>query len=177
MDDGTMRIAELAKRAGIAPSALRYYEEQGLLSPDGRTEAGYRVYGLCALGRIEFIQRAKALGLTLREIQQLVQEPSDPSTDLARLRHAIAHKLADTERRLAELEALRRDLGAMHDRLGGGTATCGHIGDCECWLPTGKEVEQMAADVRANTDSCSCCGCTCPSDGVCSCCGCPCPQS
>jgi hypothetical protein len=72
------------------------------------------------------------------------------------------------------LEVLREDLEAMHARLTAGThPRCGKIGDCECWLPTGKEVSDMAA---SQADACSCCGCTCPStDGTCSCCGCPCP--
>lgn len=182
MDDVTMRIAEIARRVGVAPSTLRYYEEQGLVSPDARTEAGYRVYGARALCRLRFIRRAKALGLSLREIRRLVQEPSDPSTDLARLRHAIAHKLADTRRRIEELEALRGDLEAMYERLGrGGAVTCGHVGDCDCWLPTEKEVRQMA-DVH-NSEDCPCCGCPCPGEGDCTCpcddgcpcCGCPCP--
>ena len=104
MDDGKLRITELARRAGVSAPTLRYYEEVGLLRPAVRSEAGYRLYGPEALGRIGFIQRAKALGLTLREIRLLVQEPTELGVDLARLGHALAHKLADTRRRIAELE-------------------------------------------------------------------------
>ena len=87
-----MRIGELAKAGAVSTSLLRYYEEQGLLSPTTRTETGYRLYGSEAIGRLGFIQRAKSLGLTLREIRQLVQEPGDTTTDLARLRLSIAGK-------------------------------------------------------------------------------------
>ena len=144
-----MRIGELARRMGVATSLLRFYEEQGLLAPASRSDAGYRVYPPEAIGRVAFIQRAKTLGLSLREIRQLVQDPGDsPAIELARLRHAIAHKLADTQRRLAELEALRRELEALHERLGHGVAVCGHVGDCGCWMPTGEEVTQVTSQVR-----------------------------
>jgi DNA-binding transcriptional MerR regulator len=144
------------------------------LRPAGRTHAGYRVYGEDALQQVGFILRAKALGLTLREIQQLTREPSDQVLEHARLRHALVHKLAETHRRIAELETLRSELREQLARLGTG-ATCGHVGDCGCWLPTGEEVNHMACDV-ANDGGYTCCGCTCPGDGPCTCCGCPDPN-
>jgi MerR family transcriptional regulator, copper efflux regulator len=159
----------------VSTSLLRYYEEQELLSPATRTEAGYRIYGAEAIGRLGFIQRAKALGLTLREIRQLVQEPGDATTDLARLRHVIAHKLADTKQRIAELEALQDELEGLYLRLGRTAPPCGHIGNCECWLPTEEEVKQMSDAVR-EAECCTCCDCPCPcDDGICICCDCPCP--
>jgi DNA-binding transcriptional MerR regulator len=174
VDDGKLRIAALAKRAAVSAPTLRYYEEVGLLRPAARSEAGYRLYGPEALGRIGFIQRAKALGLTLREIRLLVQEPTEPGADLARLRHALAHKLADTRRRIAELETLQAELEVLHARLGALRPPCGHLGDCGCWLPTREEVGCMATTETTDTDTCSCCDCACPSDdGDCSCCGCP----
>lgn len=172
MNDSLLPINDVSRRSGVATSALRYYEETGVLKPRGRTSAGYRLYDWSALGRISFIQRAKSLGLSLREIQLLVQEPTDPATDQHRLRHAIAHKLTDVQHRIIELETLRGELEALQAHLGSASGPgCGHIGDCECWLPTEKEVQAMASE------SCSCCDCTCPNDGTCDCCGCPSRQS
>ena len=172
--DSLMRIAALARRTGLSTPTLRYYEQEGLLRPVRRTDAGYRLYAQEALQRIGFIQRAKALGLTLREIQQLTQEPSDAMGDRARLRHVLVHKLSATERRIAELDALRGEVRDQLQRLGA-TPTCGHVGDCGCWLPTREEVNQVTIDM-ANADGCTCCGCTCPSDSDCTCCGCPAPN-
>jgi DNA-binding transcriptional MerR regulator len=166
-----MRIGELAKAGAVSTSLLRYYEEQGVLSPTTRTESGYRLYGAEAIGRLGFIQRAKSLGLTLREIRQLVEEPGDGATDLARLRHAIAHKLADTKQRIVELEALQDELEGLYLRLARGAAPCGHIGNCECWLPTGEEVKQMITAVH-EAACCPCPGDDCD-DGSCTCCDCP----
>ncbi|HZT96100.1 MAG TPA: MerR family transcriptional regulator [Chloroflexota bacterium] len=162
-----LTIKDVSAETGVSRSALRYYEDEGLLAPSGRTAAGYRLYDCSAVGRVGFIQRAKSLGLGIREIKQLLQEPSDPATDGQRLRHTIAHKLHDTERRIDELETLRVELEALQARLGSaGGPGCGRIGDCECWLPTHKEVELMAQN------ACTCCDCTCPNDGTCTCCGC-----
>jgi DNA-binding transcriptional MerR regulator len=168
---GHMRIAELARRAGLSTATLRFYESEGLLRPAGRTDTGYRFYDPDALQRVGFIQRAKALGLTLREILQLIEVPSEASAERARLRHALAHKLADTDRRIGELQTLRGELRDQLARLKD-APLCGHLGECSCWLPTREEVKQMANDIAASDDGCTCCGCTCPSDGDCSCCGC-----
>jgi len=167
MDDGLMRIAELARQTGLSTSALRYYEEQGLLSPDGRSESDYRLYGAQAACRVGFIKRAKALGLTIAEIRRLVHEPPQGEAARGRLQHAIAHKLADTRRRIEELETLHEELEGLHARLGTEATGCGHLGDCDCWLPINEEVMPMASD-----ESCQCCGCTRPNDGTCTCCGC-----
>lgn len=67
-----LKTAELAALAGIAPSAVRYYERRGLLTDPGRTPAGYRDYPPDAVDTLLFIQRAQELGFTLREIKALL---------------------------------------------------------------------------------------------------------
>ncbi len=83
-----MRIADISRRSSVATSALRYYEAEGLLTPVLPSDAGYRIYDRSALGRVAFIKRAKPLGLTLKEIRQLLLEPTDLATDQVRLRYA-----------------------------------------------------------------------------------------
>lgn len=168
-----MLIGELAKATGIAPSALRYYEQQGLLEAKGRTEGGFRVYELAALGRLQFIQRAQALGLSVREIRQLIGVPRVETAEERRaLKHLVAHKLAETSARVAKLEQLRDELRALYVRLDRAPGPqCGHIGDCACWLPTEKEVTTMEQEVES-TEDCTCCGCSEPGcDCGCTCCG------
>jgi MerR family transcriptional regulator, copper efflux regulator len=168
-----MRIGELARRAGVATSALRYYEQSGLLPPADRTEGGYRLYGPEAVGRLGFIRRAQALGLSIREIRRLVEVPrAGNDVERAAVRHVVAHKVAEADRRLRELAALRSDLEALYVRLLRAPGPdCGHVGDCACWLPTEEEVRAMATDVQSAVD-CGCCGCTDPGCGCCGdCCG------
>lgn len=66
------QIAELARRTGFSPPTLRYYEEIGLLEQPDRSKAGHRVYDRDDEARLQFIRRAKHLGLSLEEIRDLV---------------------------------------------------------------------------------------------------------
>ncbi len=67
-----MKIGDVARLSGLPVKRIRYYERRGLLEPATRSEAGYRVYGAEEVARLEFIKRAKLLGLTLKEIRELV---------------------------------------------------------------------------------------------------------
>jgi DNA-binding transcriptional MerR regulator len=71
---GTMVIGELARRAGVSPRTVRFYEALGLLPAPPRSEGGYRLYGEDDLRRLRFVRRARELGLPLREIRRLLQE-------------------------------------------------------------------------------------------------------
>jgi MerR family transcriptional regulator, redox-sensitive transcriptional activator SoxR len=68
MTESSISIGELARRSGVATSAIRFYEEQGLVS-SSRTEGGQRQYRREALRRISFIRAAQAVGLNLAEIR------------------------------------------------------------------------------------------------------------
>ena len=173
-----IRIGELAKLAGVSTSALRYYEEAGLLGPAARTEAGYRMYGPEALGRLQFVQRAKALGLSLQEVRQLLASPAaDVGAERDRLRHLVAHKLADTRARIAELQALDQELESLYLRLLRAPGPeCGHVGDCGCWLATDEEVKAMANEVSCCSAPC-CQDCACSLGQSCDCPDCPCNQT
>ena len=162
-----LRIGELARLTRSSTSALRYYEAAGLLQPPTRTENGYRAYPPTAAGRIDFIRRAQALGLSVAEIRELVRPPS---SDATKVRHVVAHKLADLKRRQAELEALSHELEQLYVRLARHpAAACGHIGDCGCWLPTEEEVMAMTQEVQG-VEQCGCCDCSDPNCAECGCC-------
>ncbi len=64
-----MKIGELARKTGLTPSTIRFYEEQGLLSPISRTAAGYREYSNYAMERLHVIQVSKRLGFSLDVIR------------------------------------------------------------------------------------------------------------
>lgn len=67
-----MRIGELARRSGLATTALRYYDKAGLLPASTRTASGYRAYDPDVLPRLAFIRSAQAVGLSLREIREVI---------------------------------------------------------------------------------------------------------
>jgi DNA-binding transcriptional MerR regulator len=117
----TYTIGELAQRSGFSASALRYYEGIGLVPPSTRTDAGYRLYDDDTLGRLAFIARAKQLGCTLEEINDLVSiwdgERCGPVQ--RRFHELVTTKLADAERKIAELRALEAQLREAARRLAG----------------------------------------------------------
>ena len=69
---GALKIGEFAKRSGTTVKAIRFYEAKGLLPCPVRSPSGYRLYVDGDLKRLEFIQRAKLLGLPLAKIHDLV---------------------------------------------------------------------------------------------------------
>lgn len=111
-----MRIGELSRRGGVPRTALRFYEQTGLLAPAERTEAGYRSYTHDALDRLAFIRSAQAVGLTLAEVRQVVgireagEAPCRVVTELIDRRHA------DVRQRISELRGLERELNQLRAR-------------------------------------------------------------
>jgi MerR family transcriptional regulator, copper efflux regulator len=101
----SLRIGQLAERAGVRIDTVRYYERDGLLAPAGRSASGYRRYGETELKRLRFIRRAKALGFPLHEIRELLQLGEQRS--VARVKRIAQSRLAEVERRIAELERIR----------------------------------------------------------------------
>jgi MerR family redox-sensitive transcriptional activator SoxR len=100
-------IGVVAARSGMAPSALRYYEEQGLLPAAGRTAGGARRYPRSVLRRLAVIRAARNMGLSLPEIRAALSDlPEDrpPSTqDWARLSQGWRDRLDEQIAALTEL--------------------------------------------------------------------------
>jgi DNA-binding transcriptional MerR regulator len=128
----TLTDGKLARAAGVTAKTVRYYEALGLLPRAERAENGYRRYSGDSADRLAFIQRAKALGLTLEEIRHLISATDDARCDLltTELRDLLAHKLADCDRRIAELTAFRAALAGAAERLN--AADCAGADDCAC---------------------------------------------
>jgi MerR family transcriptional regulator, redox-sensitive transcriptional activator SoxR len=103
-------IGELSARSGIATSALRFYEERGLIAAE-RTPGNQRVYARPTLRRVAFIRAAQEVGLTLDEIgRALASLPTDRTPvkhDWERLSRAWRNRL---DERIADLERLRDTL-------------------------------------------------------------------
>jgi MerR family transcriptional regulator, copper efflux regulator len=111
-----MRIGELAGRAGISTKAIRYYEQVGILAPPARTPSGYRSYDQTALGRLEFVRAAQAVGLTLGEIRQVIAFRDDGQAPCAHVSDLLQRHAADLDRRIRELQQLRGELRQLAER-------------------------------------------------------------
>jgi MerR family transcriptional regulator, redox-sensitive transcriptional activator SoxR len=107
---GLLTISEVARRSGVAASALRFYEERGLVKSE-RTGSGHRRYPRAVLRRIAFIVFAQRMGLTLEEVgAELVKLPQNrvpERTDWAKISASWTKRI---DERIAELERLRAGL-------------------------------------------------------------------
>ena len=107
---GLMTVGDLARRTGLSIKAIRQYEAAGLIYSAGRSESNYRLFDESALWCAQVIVTLRSLGLTVKEIEELVgfylSRPEAPiGSQLARLLDRAEDRI-DT--RIAELEAARR---------------------------------------------------------------------
>lgn len=107
---GFMNIGQAAERSRVTAKMIRHYEELNLLKPATRTPAGYRVYDEKEVHTLRFIRRARDLGFSMKEIQQLLglwQNRRRASVDVRRI--AQEHITA-LDQKIQELQAMRRTL-------------------------------------------------------------------
>lgn len=111
-----MRIGELAEASGTTAKTLRFYEEQGLLPAAERTPAGYRDYTPDAVGRIDFIHRGQAAGLTLAQVRQILDIRDDGQAPCGHVQDLLDSRLADLDEQIAQLVALREAITQLRDQ-------------------------------------------------------------
>ncbi|MET7640615.1 redox-sensitive transcriptional activator SoxR [Streptomyces sp. NPDC005438] len=108
--DGRLTIGELSARSGLAPSALRYYEELGLIHSE-RTSGGQRRYARVALRRVAFVRAAQRVGLSLEEARtamaRLPQDRAPNATEWNAVARTWQRRIDD---QIAELEQLKSRL-------------------------------------------------------------------
>ena len=105
-----LTIAEVSRRSGVASSALRYYEERGLITSE-RAGSGHRRYPLAVLRRIAFIVFAQRIGLTLYEIgRELANLPPDRAPNRRDWSRLSGQWTSRIDERIAELERLKSGL-------------------------------------------------------------------
>jgi MerR family redox-sensitive transcriptional activator SoxR len=123
----TLTIGEVASRAEIAATTLRYYEQIGLLSAPQRV-GGQRRYDESVVARLETIRLCKAAGFALDEIQLLF---ADDAAGRATSRALAEAKLLEIDRRITELQRARQIIEW------GMQCSCPSIGACTCGIHTG----------------------------------------
>ena len=127
------RIGEVAEKCGIAPSAIRYYESEGLI-PRAARRSGWRVYDEVILGQLALIDAAKCAGFTVAEIKKLLGglKPGKPPGE--RWRGLMESKMEEIDERIAEAKRMKRVLRAF---MG---CHCPTITDCERALKSAKGI-------------------------------------
>ena len=143
---GTSLIGELAHAAGINPRTLRYYERIGLLSPSGRSGAGYRLYTEQDARRLAFIRRAQHLGLSLRAIAEILAVRDTGAAPCRHVRALAEAKVAEIDERIATLRQLRAELIQLAARAETVEPNCADASPiCLAFEPGGAFVSPISA--------------------------------
>ena len=104
-----LKIGEVSRRAGIAASAIRYYEKQGLI-PQADRQGNARVYGPDILDRLALIGLAKSAGFTIAETRELVRGVARDTPPGPRWRDLARKKRTEVEARISEAQRMHRVL-------------------------------------------------------------------
>ena len=126
-------IGEAARQTGLKVPTIRYYEQIDLLPAPPRTEGNRRLYGAAELRRLSFIRHARELGFEIEDIRELLAMTAEPQASCHQADSIARSHLGEIERRIASLQALRRELKRV-------IAECGHGRVCEC-----KIIEALSA--------------------------------
>lgn len=125
MPDKQMTIGNLGRRTGTKVETVRYYERIGLLPAPGRTSGNYRAYDAAHLNRLSFIRRARDLGFSIEQLRELLSLADQKDRPCEAVDAIAREHLCEVERKIRDLQALRRELDMIISQCG-----CGTIAEC-----------------------------------------------
>lgn len=129
-----MKIGQLARQTGLTTKTIRYYEQRGLLPPPERSATGYRLYSKRDVERLEFIRKAKRLGLSLDDVGDILTLHSKHQPACVHVLALLDQKLAYLDNLLESLHEFRNELSQLRRTsaerlrtLPDGAAICGIV--------------------------------------------------
>lgn len=99
-----MRVAELAKLAGVGPETIRYYARMGLL-PERKHENGYRFFTNADMRRLRFVRSARLLGFRLKEVMEIIRMSEAGRSPCPRVRSILSARIDETSGELLRVAA------------------------------------------------------------------------
>jgi len=125
-DDSTLKIGEVASRAGVSVDAVRFYERAGLVEPMARTASGYRVYDVHAAQRVKDLKTLQAIGLTLDEISEVFERAGERQVTCEHVSPLLDTVIERLDAKISSLTELRAHTLAQGEKCRNGT--CGRAG-------------------------------------------------
>jgi len=114
-----MSIKHAADRSGLPTKTVRYYADIGLVVPNGRSQAGYRLYDEPEIARLVFVRRARAFGFSVEACRELLSLYGDRERTSAEVKAIASRHLAALNERLCDLRALRDELSLLVEACAG----------------------------------------------------------
>ena len=115
----TMNIGAVAERSGVPPKTIRYYESIGLVTPANREANGYRTYSAVDMRTLNFIRRARGLGFSVEEVRALLDLWRNRRRTSAAVRSLASEHLKALDRKIEELQSMRRTLARLIEECRG----------------------------------------------------------
>jgi MerR family transcriptional regulator, redox-sensitive transcriptional activator SoxR len=139
MPETELRIGEVAERAGVSISAIRFYEREGLL-PRPERVGGQRRFPPEVVERLRIIDVAKQAGFTLEEVRTLLTSTDEGAPAHEQLQALATHKLPEVEALIARAESMRNWLTAA------GGCGCESLESCGLFINATEPLNQLAED-------------------------------
>ena len=108
-----MNIGEAGELSGLPAKTIRYYEEIGLVRPSARAENRYRHYVARDVEKLRFVKRAREFGFSVEQCRELLSLYEDQSRASAEVKAIAQQRIAEIERKIEELESLKRALSHL----------------------------------------------------------------
>ncbi len=116
------QVGEVARRLGLNPQTLYFYERIGLMPSPQRTAAGYRLYAQADLDRLTFITQAKTLGLSLDDIKELLALQDGQRLSCQEVHDRLLRKMQQIDETICTLQALKAQLSPLLEQCQRGVA-------------------------------------------------------
>lgn len=144
-----IKIGELAKISGLSVGAIRFYEKAGVLEAADRTAGNYRLYGDEQIERLRFIRHCRMQGLSLEEIQILLNTIKHPDRSCGAVHNLIDKHIRQIDRQLSDLQDLKQKLQAIKT-----DSQCkGHEGCNIIHLLAGEDDCSFCSELRKREDN------------------------
>lgn len=125
-----MNIGAAAQRSGVPAKTIRYYESINLIDAAARTASGYRVYDIRDVETLRFIQRARSLGFSVKDVGDLLALWRDKQRASGQVKALANRHVEEINRKMAELEAMRETLSELIEKChGDARPDCPILGD------------------------------------------------
>jgi DNA-binding transcriptional MerR regulator len=110
-----LRIGEVARRTGLPVKTIRFYCDQGLLQPKGRSEAGYRLFDQENLAELTIIRALRAMDVSIPELSKILEVRRSGVCNCSLLKGSITDKMASIDQRISELRTMQDELALLLD--------------------------------------------------------------
>lgn len=108
-----LRIGQVSAQSDLPVKTIRFYEERGLIEAARRTSGGFRLFEPAVLKRLSFIRRSQTLGLSLNDIQDILNIADNGQRPCKNVRHKFQEKIVEIENRIEQLENLKIQLRTL----------------------------------------------------------------